>query len=231
MSKRKLFLLFLSAMSFSIIIMVIIYGVFIKDINFSLNVKDPDSAPSPVDILNSGDNNSISVPNTSDNEMKTPAKITTPDQISQQAAGNTTQDKPSTDNTVTTEEKNSDTTSEASTPHVAPKDVPPSPPTPDEQVSSQPPEVSPDNISPTNTHDNGNAATSTLHYVYLGGFPSKEAAEQAIIQLEDKNLAAQPYIRQHKGKIVLQFGVFSDKENADVLTQKLRSQNVNVKED
>ncbi len=71
----------------------------------------------------------------------------------------------------------------------------------------------------------------SLHFVYMDGFSSQEAANYAIQQLHDRKLAFQPYIRQHRGQIILQFGVFSDRENAELMADQLRRQHVYVKVD
>lgn len=189
MDKRKLFLLFFSAMTISIILMLIIYGVFLKDVDFNFNVKNPDAAPSPVEIQ---DNTETTTPEpVLSTDPVDPANVNTPVENTEASEGNT------------------ETPTVPETPTIQPG---PSP-----AASSSKPNVS------------SSAGSSGLHYVYLDGFGSKEAAEQAIQQLQGKNLPTQPYLRQHHGQVVVQFGVYSDKVNAQAQAQQLRGQGVNAK--
>jgi hypothetical protein len=217
MGKRKVFLLFLSAMSVSIIIMVIIYGIFIKDINFNLNVKNPDSAPSPLDNREEDDNSA-------DAEMeegsKNPANVQTPDNLASQEAANNMEaagneegaDEPITE--VVPLEPQMDQIDKEDNPVPGGQDA----------VNATP------EVEKTNMADSA-GFSPTLHFVFLDGFSSRQSAEDAMRQFQERSLVAQPYIRQHRGQIILQFGVFSDKDNAEVMAQQLRSQNVFVKVD
>lgn len=207
MEKRKLFLLFLSAMSLSIIVMVIIYGLFIKDINFDLNVKNPETAPSPIDVFNQ-DNKK--------DESKGPARITTPNEIAEE----TEKTEKESDNPETEE------TTGAEDPEIT-EMIPLEPQTEENESYPIVKNKRPSDGSSNIVED----SLPSLHYVYLDGFSSKESAEQAIQQLQSRNLVSHPYIRQHKGQIILQFGVFSDRENAEAMAQQLKSQNVFVKVD
>jgi hypothetical protein len=213
MGKRKLFLLFLSAMSFSIIIMVIIYGVFIKDMDISFNVKNPESAPSPIDAFNRAQ------VDTSESEgTKVPAKVSSPEEAQPQETA---------DNTQTTPNPNAQETITEVVPlepQVTPQDGSPEVPLPDAPKAESGP-------SSRILEAGSSSQTPSLHFVYLDGFSSREAAEEAIKQLQDRKLSSQPYIRQHRGQVVLQFGIFSDRENADALAQQLRNQRVFVKVD
>jgi hypothetical protein len=213
MGKRKLFLLFLSAMSVSIIIMVIVYGLFIKDLDFTFNVKNPEMAPSPMDIFDQSSEDFMA------EDSRSPARVQTPDEAN-------ANDKTNEDNGLAQadheDEEGSFTDVVPLEPHVG--------------VQVEEP------VIPGMLNDSGNKpggspsrvgidALPSLHYVFMDGFSSREAAEDAVQQLQGRGLAAQPYVRMHKGQIILQFGVFSDKENAEVLAQQLRTQNVFVKVD
>ncbi len=214
MGNRKLFLMFLSAMTVSIIVMVIIYGLFIKDIDFTFNVRNPEQAPSPIDDFEA-EESSITL----DDSVRNPAKVITPDQsgplLDDQA------DK--TDKAVgLTNESDRDIT----------RVIPLEPQVNSGDELPPPTEAGDEDIPPVPEivgvqSDAGN----TLHYVFLDGFSTRSAAEEAVTQLQNRKLVAQPYIRQHHGQIILQFGVFSDRENAEVLAQQLRNQSVFVKID
>jgi cytoskeletal protein RodZ len=214
MGKRKFFLLFISAMSLSIIIMVIIYGVFIKDIDFSFNVKTPESAPSPVDMYNQDQQASKG----DESDSKNPAKVTTPDEAAKNQAKTETAngEKPNGNDLQSVVPLEPQVNSGNNTPSTQTN--------PDEAQDITPPEE----VSPSTSQD---TSSPSLHYVYLDGFSSKDAAEQAIQELQDRNLPSQPNVRMHKGQIIVQFGVFSDKENAAAMVQQLRTQNVYVKVD
>lgn len=206
MQKRRLFLLFLSAMTVSIIIMVIIYGLFIKDIDFTFNVKNPESAPSPIDAFRAEEDAVYD-----DASEQPPAAVTTPDDAQKKAEEST---EPNNDLTVPTPEE-------------AITEVVPLEPQVGGAARDEEPETAPTPPSP----ESMDASPSSLHFVYLDGFSSKDSAERAIQQLQERNLVAKPYVRQHKGRIILQFGVFSDRANAEVMAQQLRNQNVYVKVD
>jgi len=210
MHKRRLFLLFFAAMSLSIMIMLIVYGLFIKDINFNLDVKNPESAPSPItDEDTKNDSPETPLP---------PAKVQTPEQVAAAAAA--AANTASTPNAVAT------TQTPPPLKDIVPLD------SPINHASSSPPPVPDENTAPQATTDQGDGNdTPTLHYVYLDGFSTENSAEQAIQQLQDRHLAVQPYVRQYKGQIILQFGVYSDKANADALAQQLRKQQVYAKVD
>lgn len=212
MGKRKLFLLFLSAMSLSIILMVLIYGLFIKDIDFNLNVKNPESAPSPVDAFHQ-DNDYVS------EEERDPAKVSTPDNAEKSETKEETAEGASEEG-----EKNAITDVVPLEPQIGHGDSPPVPGMMDDSSSQA-------NAGSEPSAGSTTGSIPSLHYVYLDGFSSREAAEQAILQLQDRKLVAYPYVRQHKGQIVLQFGVFSDRENAQIMADQLRNQNVYVKVD
>ncbi len=219
MGKRKLFLLFLSAMTVSIIIMVIVYGLFLKDVNFTFNIKNPESAPSPIDAFT---NEETAKAQAESDDGQGPAKVVVPDNGAKADASNTTADA------------NADTSLQNDKPltNVVPLEP---------QINNNPDELAPlpdtslpDNLDGPDTTPSPSSNTDaapTLHYVYLDGFSTKEAAQAAVQQLQDRKLAAQPQIRQHKGQVVLQFGVFSDRENAEVMAQQLRNQNIYVKID
>lgn len=215
MGKRKLFLLFLSAMSISIIIMVIIYGLFIKDLDFSLNVKNPEMAPSPIDAFEEAESWNRS------SHEKSAASVNAPDASLKEAD--------SSEQSASSDEQPLDDSSDKTPPITEVVPLQPSIAN-DEPLASEEAE-SPADASLSQRSNTSMDSLPTLHYVYLDGFSTKDAAEQAIQQLQGRNLAAHPYIRQHKGQIILQFGVFSDKENADAMAQQLRHQNVFVKVD
>lgn len=185
-------------MTFSLMIMIIIYGLFIKDIDFNLDVKNPESAPSPIDSPDEGQTSHLDEPGTND---LPPAKVQNPD---------------NPDNTATASSPNTE--------QVPPlKEMVPLEPQydPHQQASS-------DNEAPTPAADNDD---TSLHYVYLDGFSSRTAAEMALEQLQGRSLPVQPYIRLHNGQVVLQFGVYSDQQNADDLARQLRQQSLFVKVD
>jgi hypothetical protein len=210
MGQRKLFLLFLSSMAVSIIIMVIIYGVFIKDIDFSFDVKNPESAPSPIDDTARRDTNEIPV----EADESSPAEVTTPEEAAKSKPGDDMDD--STVNGEADKELLDDPITDV---------------VPLEPVSPQTDSVLPAHPSSSSSSApvESLAATPTLHFVYMDGFSTRDAAEAAIAQLQDRKLSAQPYIRQHHGRIILQFGVFSDRENADAMARSLRQNSVFVK--
>lgn len=192
------------------IIMVIIYGLFIKDIDFTFNVKNPESAPSPIDAFNDDGNETASV----DDESHSPAKVSTPDQADEQ--------EKKTDEAADKSAQDTSEDGEEPLTEVVPLEP---------QVNKNPPDAAATDDKASEAPTASIENTPSLHYVYMDGFSSRESAEQAIQQLQDRKLAAQPYIRQHNGHIILQFGVFSDRENADAMAQQLRRQSVFVKVD
>ncbi len=214
MGARKFLLLFLSAMCLSIIVMVIIYGLFIKDFNLSLNVKNPESAPSPIDLLDG------KRPEEEEDSGLPPVRVNLP-----------------------SDEEHTQAQSPGSTEESAPpaaesdiKDVLPLSPnlSPSEGLTPDAAEETTDPSSGTSEPAAPEASVESppsLHFVYMDGFSSQEAANYAIQQLHDRKLAFQPYIRQHRGQIILQFGVFSDRENAELMADQLRRQHVYVKVD
>lgn len=224
MGKRKVFLLFLSAMSLSIIVMMIIYGLFIKDIEFNLKVRNPESAPSPIENIQEEP-----VEVFVEEDEKTPAKVSTPDQLAQQQSEENEQ-------ALQDELMSAEETEDSSITEVVPlepqveSNYHSNLPVPQASSGSQLNGNGPDVEISRERGENG-TASHTLHFVYLDGFSSKQAAEEALKLLQQRNLAAQPYIRQHNGQVILQFGVFSDRENAEIMAEQLRSQNIFVKVD
>ncbi len=215
MGKRKLFLLFLSAMSVSIIIMVIIYGLFIKDFDFTFDVRNPETAPSPIDAFQASESNYVE-----EEKPGAAARVKTPDEEQAKEAAKTEESREKRQEAQEPQQQEETIT-----------DVIPLEP----QVDPATEPMVPVPADPRQNEDGGSNeavdAGPSLHYVYLDGFSSKNAAEHAIQQLQDRNLAARPYIRQHRGEIILQFGVFGDRANAKAMADKLRSQNVFVKVD
>jgi hypothetical protein len=53
MTKRKFFVIFLTVMVLTIIVMMIVWGVFLKDVNLNVNIKNPSEAPTPTGVFDS----------------------------------------------------------------------------------------------------------------------------------------------------------------------------------
>jgi len=213
MGKRKVFLLFLVSMSFSIMVMIIIYGIFLKDWDPTLHVKNPESAPSPNDIFEVQQSEPLQA------KSQSPAKVSIPDEAPKKLKEQEEQPLPER-----LPEHEPITQMVPLEPHI--------PQTTDREEGM--PELEPRELSSPETTVSEMTTyepSSGLHYVYMDGFSTRQAAEQAMQSLQQKNLVAYPYIRQHKGKIILQFGVFSDKNNAEIMAQQLRNQSVIVKVD
>ena len=69
------------------------------------------------------------------------------------------------------------------------------------------------------------------HAVYVRGFTSEKAAQEAATALQQSNPKNKAIVTHKNGQVVLQFGTFSDKTNADKLKQELKNQNINAQTD
>lgn len=219
MNRRRMILLFLSAMTVSVIIMVIVYGVFIKDMDFSIDVRNPESAPSPLERAEDDAEPDVLAEPSAPVEaatVKTPEDAKKAAEAEKQADKTETEPAPAPGEPVETMED-----------EPAPEPVElVSPPVP----KKAPSEPAQPQSTPARPGLTGSAeSASTLHYVYMDGFSSREAAEMAIKQLQSRGVSASPYVRQHNGQIILQFGVYSDRSNADAMARQLRGQSVHVK--
>ena len=68
------------------------------------------------------------------------------------------------------------------------------------------------------------------HSVYVRGFTSEKAAQEAATELS-KNPKTKAIVTHKNGQVVLQFGTFSDKTNAEKFRQELKTQNINAQTD
>lgn len=69
------------------------------------------------------------------------------------------------------------------------------------------------------------------HAVYVRGFTSEKAAQEAATALQQSNPKNKAIVTHKNGQVVLQFGTFSDKTNAEGLKQELKKQNINAQTD
>ncbi|MCA9789138.1 MAG: SPOR domain-containing protein [Cyanobacteria bacterium HKST-UBA06] len=91
-----------------------------------------------------------------------------------------------------------------------------------------PPYVDNPSPSPASGKQGAASAKSSLYYVVLSGFASQQAAEDALVRIQDKQLNAPAFIRVMGSRVVLQFGVFSERANAEQMAQQLRQKGINV---
>lgn len=205
MGKRRLFLLFLTSMAFTVIILLIIYGL-IKDSDLvSFNVKNPDTAPMPLAtpaatqpvVEEPGPESHVSTPEEDKAKAEEAAKAN--------AADSADDEEPLT-NVVQMEPKlgrSADETDMAQ-------------PT-DESNNSQG-SGSPDEVVP-----------QPLSYVLMDGFTSRQSADMTRQELINRGVSPAPTVRQVNGRLVLQFGIYSDRTNANAMAEQLRARNVYVK--
>jgi len=205
MGKRRLFLLFLTSMAVSIIIMVIVYGVFIKDIDFSFNIKDPDSAPTPLaaptqqttTIEEPGPEAHVSTPEADKAKAEEAAKGKEADLADEEPLTNVVQMEPKLGRS------------------------------PDGEDMAQPTdESSGDGVSGQGQDE---VVPQPLSYVLIDGFSSRQSAEMTRQELVNRGVSPAPTVRQVNGRLVLQFGVYSDRTNANAMAEQLRARNVYVK--
>lgn len=72
------------------------------------------------------------------------------------------------------------------------------------------------------------ANDATLYYVVMNGFGSPQSAQDQLIRLQTHALPSPGVVRYIHGQVVLQFGVFGDRTNAEQLAMQLRRKGVQV---
>lgn len=203
LGKRRLFLLFLTSMAVSVIIMIIIYGVFIKDIDFSFNTKNPDSAPVP---LQQREQLAPVV-----EEPGPETHVATPE--SEKAKEVEAQKAQEGEDQAETEPLT----------NVVPLEPKLNRPAPDESLAPQENDMAPSG------EPGDEVVPQPLSYVLLDGFTSRQSAEMTRQELINRGVSPAPSVRQVNGRLVLQFGVYSDRTNANATAEQLRARNVYVK--
>lgn len=228
MGIRNMVILFLSALGLSLIILIVFFSLFFKNIDLSFDTKLPEAAPDLSDMVEDGD-----IPPGSNEPSKAEgvfhATINVPDEINHQSSA-VAEDKPAEaakdlapiqglpENPLATEETSKPADDRSSGQNVDKKSaktvVKPviqskesSKPTPD--LGSPPPAPTPG--SPGEAKD----VQTTQYNVILQGFSTKQDAELALPRVLDDAPGA--FIRKNGSGYMIQLGSFGDKSNAESL--------------
>ena len=230
MGPRNLLILFFSTIAVSLVILIIFFSLFFKNVDLTFDTKMPESAPELRDRYKNGGNlegegglfrSNINVPSEFrgiDPSAVKPGSAEAPaeeeeevSETDEQATTETEQQEAPTPDTAPVPDSHDDQDRAPARPEPAPAPKPelpkPQAPKPAEPKPDLQPVVPP--ATPTGKKDSGGGS----YQVYMDGFGNREAAAAKAAEVGG-------VVRQQGSGYVVQMGVFSSKENADSMANK-----------
>jgi cell division protein FtsN len=217
---RNVFILFFSALSISLLVLLLLFGVFFKKIDLGVKTKDLSSAPTLGTETADPGTAAVSTPEEdsfwSPDALRKKVNLTLPEEarqlqesVRQQTAsteGNTVKRKSQKEAGVKPEEYYVGVGQPGTDDDAGLSESPTAPPTPNQEIASASADRPRVNVSQPAQSAGGS------HRVYMGGFASRRDAETAQANLQAQGYS--PIVKETANGVQLQLGVFSDEGKA-----------------